>query len=459
MSASCSPFPWSRRLRAVSSSAWCVAVFVALPLSATAQQASVSPQSATPPDPAVWQVSLRDLTRVESWRFFDPPPSGGNPDYTFLGNRLQVEVRRTSRRLDMTLTAQHVGFLGLPDDASGPGPLGTGALYFAQGDGTAHPQQLYLRYANVRVRNVVPGLEVQVGRMAYASGAEAPSGIAKIEAVKRQRLDARLVGEFEWSLYQRGYDGVRVDWIRPVYRLTGMALMPTQGGFARLANPTMTDVRVFGATLSATGARPGGGTQVQGFVLRYDDSRPVSGRPDNSGRPASAVDVGVTTFGGVALGAYPTASGVADLMFWGAVQRGRWYDDDHKAYALAVEAGHQWPDVTWAPWLRGGLFIASGDNDPDDDTHGTFFPMLPTIRRFSQTTMYSTMNLHEFFGQVLLRPRPALGLRLDVHHVRLATSEDRWYAGSGATLTSGGGFGYAGRPSRGGRTLDRKSVV
>jgi hypothetical protein len=217
----------------------------------------------------------------------------------------------------------------------------------------------------------------------------------------------------------------------------------------------MTDVRVLGGSVSATGTRPGGGTEVQGFVFRYDDERPVAGRPDNTGRAAAAADVAVTTFGGVALGAYPTRSdsGVSDLMLWVAVQRGRWYDDDHRAYAVAVEAGHQWTDVTGAPWVRGGLFIASGDNDPEDGRHGTFFPMLPTVRRFSQTTVYSTMNLHEFFGQVLLRPGPALGVRLDVHHVRLATPSDRWYAGSGATLTSGGGFGFAGRPSLGGRTL------
>jgi hypothetical protein len=400
---------------------------LALPPADAAAQVPPPPQPAATTGAPEWLVSVRDLARVEGWRFFEPPPEGGDPHYAFLGNRLQAELRRTSRRLDVRLTAQHVGFLGVPDDASGPGPLGTGALYFSQGDGSTRPQRLYLRYASLTFREVVPGLDIQVGRMAYTSGAEAPSGIAKIESVKRLRLDARLVGEFEWSLYQRGYDGVRLDWTRPRYRATGIALMPTQGGFARAANRTMTDVRVLGGSVSATGTRPGGGTEVQGFVFRYDDERPVAGRPDNTGRAAAAADVAVTTFGGVALGAYPTRSdsGVSDLMLWVAVQRGRWYDDDHRAYAVAVEAGHQWTDVTGAPWVRGGLFIASGDNDPEDGRHGTFFPMLPTVRRFSQTTVYSTMNLHEFFGQVLLRPGPALGVRLDVHHVRLATPSDR----------------------------------
>ena len=40
-----------------------------------------------------------------------------------------------------------------------------------------------------------------------------------------------------------------------------------------------------------------------------------------------------------------------------------------------------------------------------------------------------------------------------LHRLWLASSADLWYAGSGATLTSGGGFGYAGRPSNGARSF------
>ena len=79
--------------------------------------------------------------------------------------------------------------------------------------------------------------------------------------------------------------------------------------------------------------------------------------------------------------------------------------------------------------------------------------MLPTVRRFSMTTAYSTMNLDDLFVQAILAPRSDLSLRVDLHRLWLASSSDRWYAGSGATLTEGGGFGYAGRPSNGERGL------
>jgi hypothetical protein len=121
--------------------------------------------------------------------------------------------------------------------------------------------------------------------------------VPNIEVLKRQRLDARLVGEFGWSIYQRVFDGVRVDLTRPGWRTTAVAFAPTQGGFARAANATMLDVFVAGATISSrppTGA--GRRTQVQGFGWQYRDRRDVTQRPDNSGLPSAAgVDIDVTT--------------------------------------------------------------------------------------------------------------------------------------------------------------------
>ena len=425
---------------------------LALGLIGGADGAHAGQTTPTPPA-ATW--SAVNLTRFESWRYFEPPPGGGEPEYSFLGNRLRVEARGRWRRAEITLAAQYAGQLGLPTGASGPGSFGTGALYFDQSGSRENPQQIYLRYANVRFPNVLPGFDVQLGRMGYTSGAEAPSGMPKIEAIKRQRLDSRLVGEFEWSYYQRGFDGIRVDATRTRWRATGIAVMPTQGGFARVAGPTITDIVVAGATISSRPAAKTAlsHTQVQGFGLEYHDRRPVTQRPDNTGRTATAVDIDVATFGGVALGAYPAGPGEADLFVWTAAQVGSWYDDDHRAFALAAEGGYQWTKAPWHPWIRGGVFHASGDDSAVDGRHGTFFPMLPTLRRFSQTTVYSTMNLRDGFVQLLARPRPALGLRLDVHRLTLASPADLWYGGSGATLGAGNTFGYAGRRSNGSRDL------
>ena len=75
--------------------------------------------------------------------------------------------------------------------------------------------------------------------------------------------------------------------------------------------------------------------------------------------------------------------------------------------------------------------------------------MVPTVRRYSQSTLYSLANLRDVMAQVLLRPRENVNARLDVHLLSLANPGDGWYAGSGATQESGRIFGYTLRSSGG----------
>jgi hypothetical protein len=409
------------------------------------------PAAAATAQPVTYYV--RNWTRAEMWRFFEPPALGGDPSYAFVANRLQVGLERRTRRYDFVGAAQYVQFGGLPENASAPnplGPMGTGALYFTQGGRRSDSRHLYLRYLNVRLKEISPGWSVQIGRMAYTSGAESPSGDAKIEAVKRQRVDSKLLGEFEWSHYQRGYDGVRTDIDRRRLHVTAAVLRPTQGGFEDNAGVEITKINVVSGTVAV---KPGRGlrhSDWESFVVRYDDSRSVSARPDNTGRTASGIDVHVSTIGTMLVGAYPVKPGFQlDTLIWLAVQTGDWYEQSHRAGAVTAEGGLQWTRAAWRPWIRGGLTHATGDENAADDRHGTFFQVLPTVRKYSLSATYSVMNLNDAFVQILATPRPAISLRLDVHRLALATAADRWYYGSGATQKSGTVFGYAGRPSHG----------
>lgn len=421
-----------------------IAVVLAMPLPAKGQPqpAAAGPQSST-----AW--TLRNWTRVEAWRFFEPPPSGGDHEYAYPANRLQLGVRRLAPRYEVAAALQYVQFGNLPDQAVGPGPLGLGAVYFAHA-GRSDSHQVYLRYLNVRLRDVLPGISIQAGRMPYSSGGEAASGDPKIEAVKRQRVEARLVGEFDWSLYQRGFDGVRVDASRQAWSATIAALQPTQGGFEDAAGLMMKDVRVFAANVAF---RPGTvvpRTDWQVFAFHYDDDRRVAARPDNTGRLAARADVAVTTVGTTLVGAsVPREGRQWDGLLWAAAQTGSWFEQTHRALSVAVEAGHQWTEVAWRPWVRAGYLWASGDDDPADDRHGTFFQMLPTVRRYAQTASYSQMNNTDVFVQALIRPAAPLAVRLDLHRVGLASARDLWYFGSGATQAGGALFGFSTRPSHG----------
>jgi hypothetical protein len=412
---------------------------------AAAQQPASS--AAAPTDPV--RVIARNWTRVEMWRFFEPNAGGGDPRYAHVANRLQFGVERRTRRYELIAALQYVQFGGLPADASGPGPLGTGSLYFDQGGGS-NSSHLYLRYLNLKLDGLARGWSIRIGRMGYTSGAEAPSGDPKIEAVKRQRVDSRLIGEFEWSLYQRGFDGVRTDVDRPGWHASAALMRPTQGGFEDAAGRHIADIDIWAATATARPGRLLPHTDVQLFAMRYDDDREVRQRPDNTGVPASTVDVDVATFGGTLTGAYPLASArQIDLLLWAAGQTGRWFGDAHRASAVAFEGGLQWGGVPAKPWLRGGYARAAGDDDAADGRHGTFFPMLPTARKYALSAAYSLMNLEDVFVQLFAAPTPALSLRVDVHQLALAEAADRWYFGSGAGQASGAVFGYGSRPSQG----------
>jgi hypothetical protein len=398
------------------------------------------------PAPA-WRWNVTNLTRVEAWSFFTPPSSGGDPDSLFVGSRTRVGLSRTFQHVDLSGAVQFVQFGGLPTRAVGPGFLGTGGLYYEH-SGHTDSRGFYLSALNARLR-LPRGVQVLVGRMGYTSGAESPSGHAKIETVKRGRVDSRLVGDFEWSLYQRAFDGVRIDMERPTWHASLAWLRPTQGGFEEDAGARIDEIDVAAATVTFRPGRALPASDLAAFVYVYDDDRPVTGRPDNTARSADRARVRVRAFGASTIGSARAAAGELDWLVWMAAQTGSWYEQRHRAWSLALESGCQWSAVPWQPWLRAGYLHASGDDDAADDRHGTFFPMLPTVRRYAFTTAYAPMNLRDAFAEVVLRPSSRLRGRFDVRRLRLDETADRWYAGSGATRERGSFFGYAGRPSGG----------
>lgn len=64
-------------------------------------------------------------------------------------------------------------------------------------------------------------------------------------------------------------------------------------------------------------------------------------------------------------------------------QIGDWGGLTHSAGAGAVEAGYQ-PKWKLKPWFRLGYFRSSGDGNPTDGDHNTFFQVLPTLRIYAE---------------------------------------------------------------------------
>src|SRR6185369_9148766 len=103
------------------------------------------------------------------------------------------------------------------------------------------------------------------------------------------------------------------------------------------------------------------------------------------------------------------------------------------------------------PWMRGGINSASGDTNPNDGEHGTFFQMLPTAWLYANFPFYNMMNNQDVFLQWLLEPDPMVSARVDLHWLRLNSSHDFDYFGGGATSDTF--FGYGGIDGKGASEL------
>lgn len=393
---------------------------------------------------------VQNWTRFSQWDFFDPGVGGGESNYNYTSNRLRLGMSWVMPRVEVNVVGQYVQFGGLPRNATGPGLLGLGAAYFGH-SGDTWSRQAYLRYANVKLKNVADsGVSLQFGRFGFNGGLETVTENKKIQTLKRIRISQKLIGEFGWSIYQRSYDGVRADWKNNFGNLTLAAFRPTQGGFEEVAGTTINEIDTYIAAWTVPSGQWLPHNEVQLFFYKVDDERPVTGRPDNSGRGApNGVNLDVNNFGFSVVGAYPVGQGEADSLVWVSLQNGSWYEQQHRASALALEGGYQWKDLPWTPWVRGGYMRSSGDRDPSDEKHGTFFQMLPTSRIYSLSTTYNLMNNTDVFTQVFLQPRSDLKLRVDFHHIRLTEASDRWYFGAGAGQARGTIFGFGGRSSNG----------
>jgi hypothetical protein len=395
-------------------------------------------------------------TRVYGWDWFEA--SSGNNQYGYSGNLLRVNFseQRKGWEWDAELAAPFL--FGLPDNATAPAPqgaLGLGSNYFSangnsQYSGMVFPKQLY-----VRMKGLGPGEAgaLQVGRFEFNDGTELAPKNATLATLKRDRISQRLIGTFGWSDVGRSFDGTRFSYSKPTNDFTFVAATPTRGVFQTDGWGWNRAAFGYGAFTHEWGhGNHAADTRV--FVLDYDDWRHIL-KTDNRPAAVRAGDmdnIRIETFGAHSLHAFSTKAGTIDALAWGAVQTGSWGTQTQLAYALDFEGGFQ-PKVLprLKPWIRGGFTIGSGDGNPNDSRHGTFFQVLPTPRPYARFPFFNMMNTEDLFGALILRPHPKVTVSSEFHALRLSNANDLWYSGGG--VFQPWTFGYVGRPTSGRRSL------
>lgn len=409
-----------------------------------------------------WNFSGELLVRYEDWDWFGS--NANSYSYEFARARLNGSV--TWKGIEVFLQPQFVYMANVPDDASlsaFQGPSGMGALYYIHNQDSTI-ESFGLHQAWLKVSPLVDtDLSLKIGRFTYASGLEhlrAQDG-KKFNMLKTLRLGDRLISSFEWSAFARAFDGLQIDYERnDDIEITASLTCPTQGGWEKDFNESLDQVRISSLVVTLPKDRYITGTESSVFMYKYEDERSCTQRIDNTGsNTATAVDIDINLIGAHSIGIHKLGQGQLDHLLWGTYQWGKWYGQDHRAYAITAEAGYQWIHAPLKPWFRMGYFYGSGDDDPGDHRHETFFQMAPGTRKYQLFPYYDLQNIEYVFAQLYLFINTELKIRLDYSWNHLAESNDRWYMGTGATQDSGQIFGYLGRPSNGDTDLSNEASV
>lgn len=391
--------------------------------------------------------------RVEAWNWFE-----GNAENTYAYPQyiLRLSLSQQLKRFDWQLEFAQPTLMALPDNAVAPGAqgqFGLGATYFVANNrhrnaGTAFPKQAFVRFNQLGGRE---GYSLRLGRFEFMDGTEVMPKDVSLAWVKGQRIAQRLLGNFGFSDVGRSFDGVHLNLNGAKTNLTLLGARATRGVF-QVDGWAEMDVDVVYGALTRQITHKNGAGELRVFGLGYHDGRLVL-KTDNGPQAVRAADtekIRIGTFGGHYIHNFSTTKrGKFDLLFWGALQAGSWGSLDHRAGALALEAGWQPPAARLKSWVRAGYFRGSGDDDPSDRNHGTFFQVLPTPRMYARFPFFNLQNSQDISGIFLLRPNAKVSLRTEIHGLHLAERNDLWYQGGGAFQNTS--FGYVGRPSGGNR--------
>jgi hypothetical protein len=402
---------------------------------------AVAPLKIDGPYGSTIRLEASNRLRGEFVDWFATPATSTTPTYRydFLGNRLQLGARVSREPYEMFVQFQSSTLAEVPDDATG-----VGSIYYA--NTRRHSQNgAILRQAWLSVKRPfgVDGISVKGGRMLYSDAVDAPATHANLKWLQSQRLSQRLFGPFDYPHIGRSFDGGQIGYDVGLLNLTGFGFVPTYGGFEVDANREL-DITIGGLALNLKESEQLGPMIGRLFWYYYGDRRDVVFL-DNRPLPRRQADRGQSadlhTIGAHLVRLQSLGPGSADGLLYAFGQFGDWQSQQQRAWAYGAEMGYRFDEIWAKPWMRAGINSASGDTNPNDSQHGTFFQMLPTAWLYAQFPFYNMMNNQDVFVQWLADPHPMFSLRLDLHWLRLNSSRDLAYFGGGATKNDFFGFG------------------
>ena len=432
---------------------------VAIPKAAAdSSKKDASPKAQTPPAPS---HKLGSLTVSGSWRFRTEAwdwfqPATGENAYAFSHSLLRLGIGQKREKFEWFLEGAQDAIFGLPTSSvlpGRPGQLGLGGTYFAANGNGPNNANGFVKQAYVGFKIPANG-KLRLGRFGFLDGADVIPKDKTLATLVSTRITQRLIGDFSFSAVGRSFDGVQLTFDAGSNNFTLLGARPTRGVYQIDGMGELNVDLFYGAyTVPIASGKSAGELRV--FAAGYVDERGTVLKTDNrpvAVRTADKDHIRVGTYGADYVHVFHTDTrGQFDFLVWGALQNGSWGAQKQRSGAFVGEFGWQPATRVLNPWFSAGYSFGSGDSNPNDNTHSTFFQILPTPRPYARFPFYNMMNNEDFYGTAVFRLPRSLVVRSEAHALRLANSQDLWYGGGGAFQPHT--FGYTGRTSGGNGSL------
>lgn len=397
-------------------------------------------------------INLYDRVRTDVYDWYPTP--GYTTTYPFVEQLLRVSIAQRLQHIDWLAELTSGDVFDVPTTAISALPsqatLGLGGNYYSASPNTL-PAAASFKQGWLRYDAKAPDTNLRAGRFEFFDGLETSPKDPSLAWLQSNRVAQRFIGNFGFTVGQRSFDGLDAHYGKGSWDITAMAGRATQGVFNMNANPELNVDLQYLAFSKYDFSKH---LLWRLFAIDYHDGRTGLNKTDNrplSVRQADHKNIRVGTYGADFLSTLPVGPGQFDVVFWGALQNGNWGLLSQRSGAFATEAGYRLTSTYSKPWLRGGIFRSTGDNNNNDSVHNTFFQLLPTARAYARFPFYDLMNSTDEFAQIIDNPLKHLELRSDLHFLQLTSGSDLWYQGGGAYDNLS--FGFAGRPSAGHSSL------
>ena len=258
----------------------------------------------------------------------------------------------------------------------------------------------------------------------------------------RQELsygEERLVGAFGWNNLGRVFDAAKLRWQTEWFGadfFSSRVVIPEDGRF-NVSN----DYDYFSG-MYATSTRIPKHTLDLYFLARNSSPQALAAEAAPQALQPGARDIYTL---GTRLNKpkpKPGEAGAWDYTFEVAGQFGDFRDTrlgvnsarlDHLAYMGVAQGGYTFADTWGSPRIGLEYSHASGDDNPNDNKHGTFENLFPTNHKFyGYMDFVSLQNIHNIRGIFEIKPHPRLSLAAEGHAFWLANTHDNFYNVAGA---------------------------